>query len=192
MRKYKIDRRYPSQYGFYNRARSRQIAENLSPCQNAREPACSEHAWQFNFNKDWTASFSDQSLFWYSRSTMAWPITEPTPPLSKLQLFVMRTDKSFYLYTIVARCLLANLCGRSPIWSIYIWEVSSALVSICVVSTCRGMRFIIFKRHLVIKSELSVGCNQTSSLVKSSASSLVLVKVYWLDNKGSSLVCHWY
>ena len=30
----------------------------------------------------------------------------------------------------------------------------------------------------------SVGCNQTSSLVKSLALSLVLVRVYWLDDKG--------
>ena len=31
----------------------------------------------------------------------------------------------------------------------------------------------------------SFGCNQTSSLVKLSASLLVWVRVYWLDNKGS-------
>ena len=33
----------------------------------------------------------------------------------------------------------------------------------------------------------SVGCNQTSSLVKLSASSLVLVRVYWLDDEGLPL-----
>ena len=30
VRKYKTDRRYPSQYGFHNRARSRQLAGDLS------------------------------------------------------------------------------------------------------------------------------------------------------------------
>ena len=42
MRKYKTDRRYPSQYGFHNRARSQQLAGNLSPwCDrtNIGEPA---------------------------------------------------------------------------------------------------------------------------------------------------------
>ena len=72
----------------------------------------------------------------------------------------------------------------------HLYEISSALVSICVLSTCRGMRFIILKRHLVTKSELSVRYNQTSSFVKSSASLLVLVRVYWLDDKGSPLVYH--
>ena len=33
----------------------------------------------------------------------------------------------------------------------------------------------------------SVRCNQTSTLVKLSASSLVLVRVYWLDDEGSLL-----
>ena len=46
---------------------------------------------------------------------------------------------------------------------------------------------IILERHLVTRSELLVGRNQTSSLVKSSASSSVLVRVYWLDDKGSPL-----
>ena len=35
------------------------------------------------------------------------------------------------------------------------------------------------------RSEQSVGCNQTSSFVKLSALSSVLVKVYGLDDKGS-------
>ena len=54
------------------------------------------------------------------------------------------------------------------------------------------MRFIILERHLVTRSELLVGCDQTSSFVKLSASSSVLVRVYWLDDEGSPLVCHWY
>ena len=39
-------------------------------------------------------------------------------------------------------------------------------------------------------SDWLVGYNQTSSLVKISASSLVLVRIYWLDDKGSPLECH--
>ena len=44
-----------------------------------------------------------------------------------------------------------------------------------------------------VESEQLVGYNRAySSLVEMSALSLVLVKVYWLDNKGLSLVCHQY
>ena len=89
-------------------------------------------------------------------------------------------------------CMVNDLYGQSPMWSIYTLEIFSALISICVSSTCRGIMFIILDRHLVIRSELSVGCNQTSSLVKLSTLSSVLVRVYWLDDKGSPLVCHWY
>ena len=40
MRRYKIDERYPSQYGFYNGARNRLLAGDLSPqCKRAGEPA---------------------------------------------------------------------------------------------------------------------------------------------------------
>ena len=75
---------------------------------------------------------------------------------------------------------------------IYVWAQKifhSGII--CKLSTCQGMRFIILERHLVTKSELLVGCNQISSLVKTSASSLVLVRVYWLDDKGSPLECYW-
>ena len=89
-------------------------------------------------------------------------------------------------------CVVDNLCRQSPMWSIYMLEVSSALVSICVSFICRDMRFIILKRHLVTRNEMSVECNQTSSLVKSSASSSVLVGVYWLDDEGSPSICHRY
>ena len=83
------------------------------------------------------------------------------------------------------------------------------MVSIYVLCTCRSYEVIIFECHLITKSELLIGCNQTSFLMKLSALSLVLVRVYWLDNKGSSLyllvmvrvywlddkrtllVCHW-
>ena len=76
--------------------------------------------------------------------------------------------------------------------SMYEPEEHSAMVSICKSSTYRGMRFIILERHLVTKSEQSVGRNQTSFFVKSSASSSVLVREYWLDDEGSPSVCHRY
>ena len=82
--------------------------------------------------------YPDQSLFWYPWPTMAWPMIEPTPPPSKLQLLVARTDEGYWTRH---RCLLADLCGQSPMWSIYTLEISSALISICRSSTCRGMRF---------------------------------------------------
>lgn len=47
--------------------------------------------------------------------------------------------------------------------------------------------WIIFKHHLVTKIEQLVGCNQTNSFVELSASLLVLVKVYWLDDKSPPL-----
>ena len=43
---------------------------------------------------------------------------------------------------------------------------------------------IIFEYHLVTRSEVLVGHNQTSSFVKLSALSSVLVRMYWLDDKG--------
>ena len=33
-------------------------------------------------------------------------------------------------------CVVDDLCGRSPMWSIYTLEVFFALVSICILSTC--------------------------------------------------------
>ena len=40
MRKYETDGRYPSQYGFHNGARSRQLAGDLSPWCKERRGAC--------------------------------------------------------------------------------------------------------------------------------------------------------
>ena len=57
-------------------------------------------------------------------------------------------------------------------------KVIPALISIYVLSTCQSMRFIIFECHLVTKSKLLIRCNETSSLMKLTTSSLVLVKVY--------------
>lgn len=68
---------------------------------------------------------------------------------------------------------------------------------------------IILERHLMRRSELFIGCNQTSSLIKLSTLSsvlvkvyelddknppsclLVMVRVYWQNNKETLLVCHW-
>ena len=46
------------------------------------------------------------------------------------------------------------------------------------------MRFIIFEYHLVIKSKKVIECNQTFFLMKSSDSSLILIKIYWLNDEG--------
>ena len=40
MKKYKIDERYPSQYVFQNRVRSRQLARDLSSKCKERQGAC--------------------------------------------------------------------------------------------------------------------------------------------------------
>ena len=40
-----------------------------------------------------------------------------------------------------------DLCGRSLMWSIYTLEISSALISICVLSTCQGMRLSFLECH---------------------------------------------
>ena len=40
-----------------------------------------------------------------------------------------------------------DLCGQSLMWSNYTLEISSALISIYVLSTCRGMRLSFLKRH---------------------------------------------
>ena len=40
IKKYETDRRYPSQYGFHNGARSRQVAGDLSSWRRERRGAC--------------------------------------------------------------------------------------------------------------------------------------------------------
>ena len=44
-------------------------------------------------------------------------------------------------------CVVNILCKQSLMWSIYILEISSALISICVSSTCQRMRLLFLKRH---------------------------------------------
>ena len=48
--------------------------------------------------------------------------------------------------------------------------------------------WIILGRHLVARSDRSAGHSQISSLMQSSALLSVLVKVYWLDDKGLTTV----
>ena len=89
--------------------------------------------------------------------------------------------------------VVADLCKQLLRWSLYtlaeyftyvkylpLWYLSTDRLLVKV------WGFIILKRQLIIKSELSVGHNQTFFLLKSLTSSLVLVRVYLLDNKGSS------
>ena len=44
---------------------------------------------------------------------------------------------------------------------------------------------MILKHHIVIKIELLIRYNQTFYLIKFLAFLLILVKVYWLNDKGS-------
>ena len=121
-------------------------------------------------------------------------MTKLTPPPSKLRLLVACTDKSF---SSLHRCLLANLCGCLPVrtitYVVYLHDgnIFCSNIYLQIVHLSR-YEVIILECHLVTKCDRSVGCNQTSSLVKTSASSLVLVRVYWLDDEGSPSVCHRY
>ena len=125
---------------------------------------------------------------------MTWPTTEPTLPPSKLRLLVMRTDEG---YSFRNRYLLANLCSYWPVWTItyvvylHVGNIFRLNIYLQIVHLSR-YEVIILERHLVARSDRSVGCNQTFSLVKTSALSLVLVRVYWRDDKGSPLVCDRY
>ena len=78
-------------------------------------------------------------------------------------------------------CMVDHLCGLSTHWNnIPLWYLSED----CPLVEVWG--FIIFECHLVARSEQLFGRNQISSFVKLLASSLVLVKVYRLVDKGPS------
>lgn len=62
-------------------------------------------------------------------------------------------------------------------------------IYLCFVYLSR-YEIIIFECHLVTRNELLVGRNQTFSLVKLLISSLVLVKIYWLDDQDLPLVLY--
>ena len=188
MRKYKTDERYPSQYGFQNGAKSRQLAGDLSPwcdSRNIGEPALA--VWPC----------------WKLNSTLS-RLVSPLIPLTHDDLAYDRANSSalqattscgahgrgFFISTqlLLAFCLLtyvvADLYGRSSGGLSICWKY----LPLWYLSADRPLvevwGFIILERHLVARSDRSIGRNQTSSLVKSSASSLVLVRVYWLDDEG--------
>lgn len=75
------------------------------------------------------------------------------------------------------------LCHKISKTFVYKLEEYFVLISIYGLSTCRGIRFIILEYYLMTRSEQLVRCNQTSSLGKLSTLLLVLVRVYWLDDK---------
>ena len=70
-------------------------------------------------------------------------------------------------------------------------SISSCENYLCL-STCWGWVIIFWALLDSMESKLLVRCKQRFSLVKTLALSLVLVRIYWLDDKGSPLVCHWY
>ena len=52
-----------------------------------------------------------------------------------------------FLINILMTCVVNDLYGQSLMWSIYTLEISSTLISICVLSTCQGMKLSFLKRH---------------------------------------------
>ena len=70
-------------------------------------------------------------------------------------------------------------------------KIFLALGTICILSTCWRMRFIISWASL---DGVKWAVNWTQpdlSLIKTLASSLVLVRIYTVDNKSSPSECHW-
>ena len=82
-------------------------------------------------------------------------------------------------------CMDDHLCGLSIHWKYLLLQYLTADHPFVKV-----WGFIILKRYLMIRNNRLVRCNQTSFFVKTSASSLILVRVYWLDDKGLPLECH--
>ena len=79
-----------------------------------------------------------------------------------------------------------HLCYQVGKTSMYKLEKYSGHgIYLCFVYLLR-YKVIILEYYLVTRNELLVGYNQTSSFIKSSAPSLILVKAYWLNDKGSS------
>ena len=74
-------------------------------------------------------------------------------------------------------------------WSIYMLEISSALISIYIVHLLR-YKVLILSCEVI---SLVIGISQ-DLLVRwrglTFGMSLVLVRVYWLDDKGAPLECH--
>ena len=75
-------------------------------------------------------------------------------------------------------------------WSIYMLEISSALISICIVHLSRYKVLIL---HCEVVN-LVIGIGQ-GLLARwrglAIGISLVLSRVYWLDDEGAPSECHW-
>ena len=113
---------------------------------------------------------------WDRRSTSSHlqrspPMTESTPPPSKLRLLVTRIDKGFHLCKMVACCLLDNLSGCWPVWTntyvVYLHVRNIFRSNIYLrLSACQGMQLsssIVTVNDKEV--ELTVGHNERPSLV---------------------------
>ena len=105
----------------------------------------------------------------------------------ELWVFSWPIHSVFPHLTHLTRYCLHYRVGKASIYKLE--SYSGFGINLCFVHLLK-YEVIIIKYHLVTKSELLVTHNQTSSLVKLGALLLVLVKVYWLDNKNLPLVCH--
>ena len=94
---------------------------------------------------------------------------EPRVPLLTYAL-----DFSSYALDFSSPYALEHLCRKPEGYSAWVFA-DRPLVE--------AWDWIIFGRHLVARSNRLAGGSQTSSFMQSSALSLVLVKVYWLDDK---------
>ena len=97
--------------------------------------------------------------------------------------FHLRTRFFLILYTqsliVYATYLAGDLCTSRK--NILLWYLSTDCPLI------KAWGWIILGCHLVAKSNQSVGRNQTFSFVQLSALLSVLVRVYWLNDKGLTL-----
>ena len=123
MRKYEIDGRYSSQYGFHNGVKSHLV-------RSVGEPALAVRPhWKLNSSLFWPVSLLILSTYndlTYDRANSS---------LSKLQFSWHARTSVIYLYTIAARCLLNALCRRLPIHVKNIFRSNIYLKS----SICQGI-----------------------------------------------------
>lgn len=92
-------------------------------------------------------------------------------------------------FTYLIPYYLYHKVGKTSIYRLK--EYFSCGIYLCFVHLLK-YEIIILERYPMTKTELSIRRNQIFSLVKLSGLSLVLVRVYFLDDKGLSLICHWY
>lgn len=108
--------------------------------------------------------------------------------LSKLWVFLkLRTWFFLTLYIWLFTVYATSLAGH-----LYISLKNFGYdIYLCFVHLSR-YEIIIFECQLVTRSKLLIGRKQTSFFVKLLALSLLLVRIYWLDNNSPLLVCYWY